>query len=220
MDVLISDAMFKLEQMCKSGSLRTDYEYIFECIVGWGYEDKLLSLIHRYHDIHIRKIEEPRQKRQKVSQNDEVPLKTRVKQSMVALTLLHCTLKNEKLCTYLMKSKKILDPICTYQYGVISEVLTKYIATNEEAEIIDRETYEMYMSMILHTHSMVITRKMLQPLRTKKFQKKKRKDQDQLFAKVSGIPFIFRPMINDLTRMFLDESNNTHRYSSPIGTVH
>lgn len=226
MDVLVYDALSKLEYMCKNGSLRTDYEYIFECIISWGYEEKLLGLIQRYHDVNARKDEEPKNKKQKVTRNDDVHPKTKTKQAIVALALLNCALRNKQFCSFLMKSKKILDSILIYQYNTISEELVNFIKTNKEKEDVDRETYEMHLSMTLHTHAMLITHQALQPLQTKKFEKKKKKDQDKFFVKVSTLlysPFLLLPFFNNASRLtfhLIDSVHRADKHSKFVRTIY
>jgi hypothetical protein len=184
MSIMARDSLMKLEKMCMDGYLRTDYQYIVECVLEWGFERKLLKMIQYYIDINETKTRSTSErssntKRRRTTADEDVPLRDRLKQGLVACSYLNSLVENQKSCKYLlMKAKNQMDSISNVFSGMIENDLKAYIqsggTTVGEA---DREQYEIFMSTVFHTYPKLITHKLLKPTMTKKFQEKTKAKQ-------------------------------------------
>lgn len=191
MTIMAHDSLGKLERMCSSGSLRTDYQYIVDCTIEWEFEDKVLSMIEHYIDIsrtHYEStyVQDQHTKRRKVTSQVEIPLRQRLKQALVALALLHSLLESPKACRYLLlKAKKQLNSIASIlSYQVSTELPTGLRENCKNVDDTDLEQYSTYLSTLFHSYLKLITHKILKPVKTNKFKNKKRAEQDELLQQL------------------------------------
>jgi hypothetical protein len=197
MSIMAKDSMFKLERMCMSGSLRTDYQHIIDCVLEWRLESKLLKMIQHYISINNTrnqvsyKQSNKGNKKRRVS-DAEVPLKKRVNQAMVAISFLNSLLESSKSCKQiLMKNKEHINSISTCLLHFIKNELRQSLELNgKDVDDVDRELYHMYLSSLFHTYSKLVTHIVLKPLKKNKFLNKKKSEQSEQVNVSAFICFI------------------------------
>lgn len=186
MSIMTKDSMLKLERMCISGSLRTDYQHIIDCVLEWGLDNKLLKMIQHYININNTrnqvsyKQNNKGNKKRRVS-DVEVPLKKRANQATVAISFLNSLLESPKSCKQiLMKNKEYINSISTCLLHFIKSELKQSLELNgKDVDDANRELYHMYLSSLFHAYCKLITHMVLKPLKENKFLKKKKSEQNE-----------------------------------------